>query len=204
VVVIILRHPLRPASVSYYRYPVLLDLAVIRSLRCLVARQPVQPYTPILTPSHDAACSSCTFPGLSCPYSSNESECEWNLGTRELWGCHEREGLRTLCFGKQVPMFRRNTLPQNSGTVQEDRCIAKAGSTLVTLPRNVTPYRDSVEGTRDRVTYQKLVTRPRDQVTNFWYVTRSRAPFTLSRYGVTLQVWTQLKTCSSVVTLSKH
>jgi hypothetical protein len=30
---------------------------------------------------------------------------------------------------------------------------------LVTLPRIVTPYRDSVDGTRDRVTYQKLVTR---------------------------------------------
>jgi hypothetical protein len=35
----------------------------------------------------------------------------------------------------------------------------KGGSTLVTLPRIVTPYSDSVEGTRDRVTYQKLVTR---------------------------------------------
>jgi hypothetical protein len=28
-----------------------------------------------------------------------------------------------------------------------------------TLPRTVTPYRDSVDGTRDHVTYQKLVTR---------------------------------------------
>jgi hypothetical protein len=35
----------------------------------------------------------------------------------------------------------------------------KGGSTLVTLPRIVTPYRDSVDETRDRVTYQKLVTR---------------------------------------------
>jgi hypothetical protein len=35
----------------------------------------------------------------------------------------------------------------------------KGGSTLVTLPRTVTPYRNSVDGTRDRVTYQKLVTR---------------------------------------------
>jgi hypothetical protein len=35
----------------------------------------------------------------------------------------------------------------------------KVGYTLVTLPRIVTPYRDSVDGTRDRVTYQKLVTR---------------------------------------------
>jgi len=29
---------------------------------------------------------------------------------------------------------------------------------VVTLPRIVTPYRDSVDGTLDRVTYQKLVT----------------------------------------------
>jgi hypothetical protein len=29
----------------------------------------------------------------------------------------------------------------------------------VKLPRTVTPYRDSVTGTRDHVTYQKLVTR---------------------------------------------
>ena len=35
----------------------------------------------------------------------------------------------------------------------------KGESTLVTLPRIVTPYRDSVDGTRTRVTYQKLVTR---------------------------------------------
>jgi len=31
----------------------------------------------------------------------------------------------------------------------------------VTLPRTVTPYRDSVDGTCDRVTYQKLVTSSR-------------------------------------------
>jgi hypothetical protein len=30
--------------------------------------------------------------------------------------------------------------------------------TLVTLPRIVTPYRDSMDGTRDRLTYQKFVT----------------------------------------------
>ena len=35
----------------------------------------------------------------------------------------------------------------------------RVGYTLVTLPRIVTPYSDSVDGTRDRVTYQKLVTR---------------------------------------------
>jgi len=37
--------------------------------------------------------------------------------------------------------------------------VPKGGSTLVTLPRIVTTYRDSVDGTRDRVAYQKLVTR---------------------------------------------
>jgi hypothetical protein len=36
---------------------------------------------------------------------------------------------------------------------------SKCGYTLVTLPRIVTPYRDSVDGTRDGVTYQKLVTQ---------------------------------------------
>jgi hypothetical protein len=33
------------------------------------------------------------------------------------------------------------------------------GYTLVTLPRTVTPYRDSVDGTGDHVTYKKLVKR---------------------------------------------
>jgi hypothetical protein len=37
--------------------------------------------------------------------------------------------------------------------------VTKGGYTFVTLPSIVTPYRDSVEGTRDRVTYQKLLTR---------------------------------------------
>ena len=39
--------------------------------------------------------------------------------------------------------------------------MTKGGYTLVTLPRIVTPYRDSVYGTSARVTYQKLVTRSR-------------------------------------------
>jgi len=33
------------------------------------------------------------------------------------------------------------------------RSPLKGGYTLVTLPRIVTPYRDSVDGTRARVTY---------------------------------------------------
>ena len=38
---------------------------------------------------------------------------------------------------------------------------SKGRYTLVTLPRNVTPYRDSVDGTCDHVKYHKLVTRLR-------------------------------------------
>ena len=38
---------------------------------------------------------------------------------------------------------------------------SKGGYTLVTLSRIATPYRDSVDGTRDRVTYQKFVTQQR-------------------------------------------
>jgi hypothetical protein len=52
---------------------------------------------------------------------------------------------------------------------ETDTNPCKGGYTLVTLPRIVTPYRDSVDGTRDRLTYQKLVT------------------------AVTLQVWTHPK-----------
>jgi len=36
---------------------------------------------------------------------------------------------------------------------------SNGGYTLVTLPRIVTPYCDSVDETRDRVTYQKLLMR---------------------------------------------
>jgi len=36
------------------------------------------------------------------------------------------------------------------------RPTCRGGYTLVTLPRIVTPYRDSVDRNRDRVTYQKF------------------------------------------------
>ena len=48
-----------------------------------------------------------------------------------------------------IPSLPSSLLPRPS----------KGGYTLVTLPRTVTPYRDSVDGTRDHVTYQNLVTR---------------------------------------------
>jgi hypothetical protein len=46
--------------------------------------------------------------------------------------------------------------PQGSSFLYE---AVEGGYKLVTLPRIVTPYRDGVDGTRARVTYQKLVTR---------------------------------------------
>jgi len=50
----------------------------------------------------------------------------------------------------------RDVYPQ---PVEHYELNPKGGYTFVTLPRIVTPYRDSVDGTRDRVTYQKLVAR---------------------------------------------
>jgi len=64
-----------------------------------------------------------------------------------------------------LSMLQSVTRVQHSSSVKWR--VFKAGSTLVTLPRNVTPYRDSVEGTRDRVTNQKLVIWSRGSVTNF-------------------------------------
>jgi hypothetical protein len=58
--------------------------------------------------------------------------------------------------------------PKVNYHVQQNRLLAsilsltnpfKGGYTLVTLPRIVTPYRDSEDGTRGLVTYQKLVMR---------------------------------------------
>jgi len=53
-------------------------------------------------------------------------------------------------------MPHHGSLPVHEDTKTES---TKGGYTFVTLPRIVTPYRDSVDGTRDRVTYQKLVAR---------------------------------------------
>jgi len=54
---------------------------------------------------------------------------------------------------------RRFSLPSGGAEHWKASELCKGGYTLVTLPRIVTPYRDSVDGTRDRVTYQTLVTR---------------------------------------------
>jgi len=78
---------------------------------------------------------------------------------------------------------------------------SKGGSTLATLPRNITPYRDSVNGARDCVTYQKLVTRSRYELVRcavgIW-LSHQRDDTVTAGAGVdvlhvTLQVWTHLK-----------
>jgi len=56
-----------------------------------------------------------------------------------------------------VLFWRRQMNPVSVGS-RKPRSV-KGGYTLVTLPRIVTPYRDSVDETRARVTYQKFVTR---------------------------------------------
>jgi len=57
------------------------------------------------------------------------------------------------CSTKQIRVDRL------FGGHDDNDSASKGGSTLVTLPCNVTPYRDNVGGARDSVTYQKLVTR---------------------------------------------
>ena len=61
------------------------------------------------------------------------------------------------------PHIKRATAAGNCGGLRcgdaRQGATTKGGSTLVTLPRTLKPCRDSVDGTRDHVTYQKLVTR---------------------------------------------
>ena len=66
--------------------------------------------------------------------------------------------INTLCWATQSTVVGRQHSSQIGFSVQAD-VNSKGGYTLVTLPRNVTPYRYSVDGTSDRVTYQKLITR---------------------------------------------
>ena len=54
-----------------------------------------------------------------------------------------------------------NVLASSKHNISDTRSVTtrcKGGPTLVTFPRTVTPYRDSVDATHDRVTYQKSVT----------------------------------------------
>ena len=64
------------------------------------------------------------------------------------------------------------------------KSACKGGYTLVTLPRIVTPYRDSVDETRDRVTYQKLYIF-------FWVIPR-RLNFICRRFGTLFHLHRQV------------
>jgi hypothetical protein len=64
--------------------------------------------------------------------------------------------LTTVLHISDVTITHLQEHKTNVTTVSANR---KSGSTLVTLLRILTPNRDSVDGSRDRVTYQKLVTR---------------------------------------------
>jgi hypothetical protein len=47
--------------------------------------------------------------------------------------------------------------------------VHKGGYTPVPLPRTVTPYRDSEDGTRDHVTYQKFMLKGSESTLFCWY-----------------------------------
>jgi hypothetical protein len=63
---------------------------------------------------------------------------------------------RTFQYPKQYSLLLQ--LPRLRLLVRQDK-QSKGGYTLVTLPRTVTPNPDSVDGARNHVTYQRLVTR---------------------------------------------
>ena len=99
-------------------------------------------------------------------HSNNSGLNLWYFG---LTMCHLLRGYRRFGGARYLYLMHsiwRQVSPNLHGdinhviTTPSSKCTqSKGGYTLVTSQRIVTPYRDSVEGTRDRVTYQKLVTR---------------------------------------------
>jgi len=82
------------------------------------------------------------------------------------------------CVGIILTMFRCVL----AARVVFGNADSKGGYTLVTLPRIiVTPYRDSLDGARDRVTYQKLYVF-------FWVIPR-RLNFTCRRFGTLCSIF---------------
>jgi hypothetical protein len=78
---------------------------------------------------------------------------------------HYRYELRSTSFGFRFHELRQFTLSISVGHGAHPTHVmnvyvatSQSGYTLVTLLRIVTPYRDSVDGTRDLVKYPKLVT----------------------------------------------
>jgi hypothetical protein len=66
--------------------------------------------------------------------------------------------LHMLSWRKISPQYWKLYVAFFFNDTVRKRRLHWAGYTFVTLPRPVTPYRDNVDGTRDHVTYQKLVT----------------------------------------------
>jgi hypothetical protein len=78
----------------------------------------------------------------------------------DMWWHWERKlcnfSIQLKKFGQ---MFIKRRANEKTKWEQDRQCTHKGGYTLVTLPHTITLYRDSVDGTRDHVTYKKLVTR---------------------------------------------
>ena len=72
--------------------------------------------------------------------------------------CSDAAGIQGVCSVCRLLHLQITARPLSQMTSLR-QCSSKRGYTLVTLPRIVTPHRGGVDGTRDRVTYQKLVTR---------------------------------------------
>jgi hypothetical protein len=75
-----------------------------------------------------------------------------------LFGCSSSSA---LFAAEKIPMHAGDMAPLSAHCRIPVRvaCFVQSEGwyTLVTLPRTVTPYRDSVDGTRDHVTYQKFL-----------------------------------------------
>jgi hypothetical protein len=95
------------------------------------------------------------------------SKCNILLVSSLMWGQYAGERSAVLveccfCHGRQYLHIKTLNQPQIPAMLSHPHAVYgyfKGRYTLVTLPRIVTPYRYSVDETRARVTYQKLVTR---------------------------------------------
>jgi hypothetical protein len=68
------------------------------------------------------------------------------------------KGFRISVFEICVFVLQNESLsPQAQFDLMEICVPCKGGYTLLTFPHTITPYRDIVDGTRDHVTYQKLI-----------------------------------------------
>jgi hypothetical protein len=104
-----------------------------------------------LAPSCKDSCAVCsTVSAQTAPPRRPESSSRYRTVCVPRAKCHYTD--------KYVATYRGNGTSHTSDFFRVASGI-KGGYTRVTLPRIVTPYRDSVDGTRDRVTHRKLVTR---------------------------------------------